>query len=438
MKSVKIILLKVMVYRMAICTTCICLFISVYYRIKQNDIYNPVSITSGIWGIITFMANLRLYGMNSADDLTYFIILIGIIAFTLGTSWNLRSRMRLTIGTKPFLNDTTSYEINYNLLIAISVISFIVMIYPAIIATRKLFVAGYSLSYIRKNIELYNIQILNLMYNYIAFPFSMAVIPIYSVCFVFDKNRNKKLGILTFLIIAERVFIEGGRFLILYLICDVGIAYLVAKKVYGRNVSIGKRLLMIFGVLLSTLSVFYLSSLRGIESFGESLYVYLCGVVPHLNERINGIIQSGETTFGLASLNGFFEFLFAMTDNFGIGVPNFYLKAKALAYVENIISISSSGLKMNAFVGPFFYMFLDGRYLGVILGMFLYGNLSGHYYKNIFTNQINKRALTVYILIAQALLLSMVRIEFANMYYVMAFFYIFIIIRKPQQKENKD
>ena len=415
---------------MSIVAIVVCFSIAIFSYLKERNIVNPVTIMSGIWGIISFLANLRLFRIYGGSDLTYFLISMGIVMFAIGAFINQSISLRLKINSHRLINRASDYKYNYHLLYSLCVISFLIMLYPAIVAGIKVYVFGNSLSYVRNNIELYNVTILNAAYNYLAFPFSIAIIPIYSLYFFTVKKRNKWLGLFVILIIIERVMIEGGRFLILYLVCDLSISYMITKRKQSFKLNTKAKIAILSIMLFSVGMIFYITTERGIDNFWDSIYIYFCGVIPHLSKRLDIIQHLHERTFGMASLNGFFEFIFTMSDNIGLGQPSFFSSVKALSYVEDRIIISGNGMTFNAFVGPFYYLFLDGRFFGVGLGMLIWGEVSNHFYKHIWRHDFNLRSAAVYVLLAQAILLSMVRIEFANIYYVMSFVYIFLIIRR--------
>ena len=75
-------------------------------------------------------------------------------------------------------------------------------------------------------------------------------------------------------------------------------------------------------------------------------------------------------------------------------------------------------------------MYLDGRLIGVIAGMFLYGAVSQHFYKKVVENA-NVRSVSIYLLIVQGIVFSFVRMQFAVLHYAIAFF-VYLFVFKPQ------
>jgi len=268
-----------------------------------------------------------------------------------------------------------------------------------------------------------------LIYNYFAKPFSVAIIPLAAIA-VFKRDTNKIFVVFTIIIIIESVFIDGGRFVIYFLACNFFVAYKFFGKTFQSRTEKRKgRFIITIAIIVSFAFIWVVSVSRGIADIGQSLYHYVCGCVPHLDLRIQEVLHNGSITYGYASNNGIIEFILTMFENIGISFPNSYIQARALMNVENIVNISKTGFgSFNAFVGPFFYLYLDFRWIGIIFGMGLYGFSSYYFYKS--SKQTKIRKLAIYMLLAQGLFSSMVRLQFNNMYYVLGFVYILICTKK--------
>lgn len=408
---------------MAIFTTIVCGLLAIIALIKEKNIYNPAFIMSALWGVITFLAQLQLFNYYEASSFTYTLIMIGIISFCVGTQFSNRFSLRFGNGLKK--TESMQYEINQKLFVFLCVFSALLLIVPAINGAKRVFLQGISMAYIRNNVELYNNTFLDLLCNYIAKPFNMALIPLSAIYFFTTPKRSLVVTVSTIVIVIENVLFDGGRGIIIYLIC----AFFITYKYFDKKIQIKKsiKVVLFVGVLAAFAGVIVVSNLRGIQgSLGESLYGYLAGCVPHLSLRLE---QINEHTYGFASLFGFFEFIFTMFENLGFGYPAFYKHACELMYVENTMIISSTGTGMNAFVGPYFYMYLDLGLFGVLFGMFIYGAFTFRVYKGIKT-KVSLRNLGIYLLLAQGLITSFIRIQFHDMYYVLGFVFIILIIRK--------
>ncbi len=400
---------------------------------KERNFYNPAFLMSVLWGLITLFADMRLYNMFGASDMTYKVIFLGIIAFAIGCfiicTLNIQIKTGKTI--KLFVPSENAF-LYYRATRVICIISILLLAYPAYKSIGYL-TSGLDMSYIRteENVVVYTNPILRLVYNYIVRPFSFAILPIFAVDFFVSQKRDKIITISSIVVVVERVLIEGGRFVILYIICSLLMGFVMTKK----KLKIKKSVIVLLVIILAvaTIAIYQVSLSRGTEDIGYSLYVYFCGVVPHLSIRLDRIVYAGQHTYGLSFFSGILTFVFAIFENLGFSPPYFFTSVKALMNVEDGVAITSElGSSFNAFVGPYFYMFLDGGYLGVFLGMMAYGMISYYFYKRLVKN-FSYRDMTFYILIVQGIVTSMVRFQFVNVYYTLAFVYIYFLINKREK-----
>lgn len=421
-------------------TALVCAVVCLCAYALEGNVYNPVFLMSGLWSIIMCLANMKLYGMFGASSLTYILIALGIVCFAVGAAINKqkyyvlgeKGRQRL----QKYARSEGNNEINYRLLHLLCVLSVVVMIYPAVQSMKQLILYGITMNDIRSDNSLtYSNALLKMISNYIARPFSFAIIPIFAAEVIAGKKRDRVVTLCTILIVIERVLMEGGRMIILTVVINLLLAVQMNRRVEKRKEIEYERkprkkwLLIVLVIVVAFTGIYWVSLSRGIQSdeFLFSLYAYLCGCVPNLSIRLDNVLSHGEHTYGLASLNGYFAFIFSVFDHLGFGTPQFYRHAQSLMNVESGVQIRAYGsAHFNAFVGPYFYMYLDGGILGVMFGMAIYGAVSNHFYK-MFRNYHRKRDFIMYLLIAQGLINSMVRIQFVNTYYAMAFVYLFIL-----------
>ena len=58
--------------------------ICVFSAIKEKNIYNPITLFSGLWSIIFLCASMRLYGMVEYSDKALIIIASGLLSIVIG------------------------------------------------------------------------------------------------------------------------------------------------------------------------------------------------------------------------------------------------------------------------------------------------------------------------------------------------------------------
>lgn len=417
---------------MATLTIAVCFACAFLTWMSERNFYNPGFLMSLMWGVILSLANLRLYGLFEASSETYLVILIGIIAFNIGCFATGVMKVTSNRVNLPHIFNPSDKSEMYDLALKALCILSVVLLAPPAIKGFKLILSGVDMSYIRteENGVAYGNPILRLLYNYIVRPFSYAILPIFAADFFVSKKKDKFLLICSILIVAERVLIEGGRVVIMFIISSLLTAFAVTRGKF--KLKKGSKALLLVITVACVYAIYQVSLSRGATDMWYTLYIYFCGCVPHLSYRLNqlDVVYAGVHTYGMACLNGVLSYIFAILDNLGISAPQAFTAATQLMNVENKVAVTSDvQSQFNAFVGPYFYMYLDGGYFGVILGMLLYGILCYHFYKKL-KNKISYRDLTVYILLVQGIITSMVRLQFVVTYYTVAFVFIYFLINK--------
>ena len=132
-------------------------------------------------------------------------------------------------------------------------------------------------------------------------------------------------------------------------------------------------------------------------------------------------------TYGLVSISGFLKPFFTILENIGFIYPNFLINIQHVFEVEKTIKIGLE-TQMNAYVSLFYYFFYEGGYIGIFLGMFIYGVLGWIF----FRKSHNFRGVVYYSLFAQGLLFSMIRLQFTISHYCLAFLMIAFLMKKTR------
>lgn len=125
-------------------------------------------------------------------------------------------------------------------------------------------------------------------------------------------------------------------------------------------------------------------------------------------------------------MNGFLSpFLYAIKILVGSdSLPFYWGKVVEMIYETDSVWVRTSSLShSNAYVSLFWFFYLDGRILGVIVGMFLYGFFSNKIFQG-YNQSKSQYNLCLLLLWIQGLLFSGVRFQFAVMPYALAFIYI--------------
>lgn len=434
-----------------------CLIFAILGLVYEKNLYNPVTAFFGLWSVIIHAAGLCLYGMYPASTNTYIIILIGIIGFLLGCIWvyfprkyssNWKDSNSTNINNRRTYQLTDSIieeelEINYVLVYILLIMSLLYLV-PNTIQIINLMRQGHTLKQIRFSFwnidtsDLYNLRFEH-SYRVYVFQTIMNIIPAIAVIDLLAGKRDKKLLIGCIVISILNVMVSGGgRLHIMYLACDLVLVFLICRNRIFISSKLKKVILVFTGMLI--VAFVYVTIARDITSVLKSFYVYLAGCVPHMDIRLEPIIAERDLTYGIASLKGLTQpFLLALrlTGIFGIDqYPQIFLNASEFMDLRSIVYIGD-GIRYNGFVSLFYYFFLDGRYIGVAVGSFIYGALGMWLYMNVKT-KFSLRNLLVYAIYFRTLVISMTRLQFVQVHYTMAFILAFFIFKKKVYKTQKN
>lgn len=395
--------------------------------LKNKDIYNPLTILFSIFGLILFFASLHLYGLYRASQYTYTIIFVGLISFFIGYCFiELIKTKKPYSGTKYF--DFFKYTIRYKLLYYICFIIIIFLSYRTMQVIEALS-QGHSMSVIRS--DAYSIINVSDWYSiisqYVVKPIVFALIPLTVIDFFIGK---KKLVVITLIIIVLTALGDGGRFIFLYILAQVLITAIIFKDRIGFSNKIvfnrKMKLSVISLFIVISIAIFNITELRGVSSsFFRHIYFYTAGCIPHLDYRLN-LLES--YTYGITFFRGYITTLLVFLNGTGIlNYPNFFTEAVQLAHVEDRVLIASDSY-YNAFVTPFFYFYLDGGLIGVIISSFVYGiifALSYYFVKN----KRNILNVAIFLLLMQGAFTSMVRWQFIIPAYALSFVFVIFLVK---------
>lgn len=424
---------------MGIFTTIILLAMALAFLSINKRIYQPAFLFCLLFGSILFFESFHLYDMYKSQTKTYLIILLGAISFCIGTVFMSRTKIRLR--TK---NDIGSYNysIKYKLYTYLLIFSIMMSLYPAVNNLIHISQSGLDFSTIRADFgTYYNSNILNLIYNYVVNPFINACLPITAVSIFIniEKEKKRKLFILTAVLIILSIFMNAGRGILLYFLVMVFFAYKIESdnaKFDLEKVKKKKRYKRIFIVIfiLAVWGYIAITKLRGgstSSSFLKQIYIYICGCVPHLDYRINQIQSANVCLYGTGGFHGLFQFVFTMFENFGLmKYPNFMLLSDT--WYTNSLSYVSIGpnTSFNAYATLFYNCFLDGGLLAIIIEMFVYGCLCGAMYRRVISNPHNERDKLVFIYLLYGVCFSFVRFQFTLHSHWIAIIMLILLTRK--------
>lgn len=425
----------------------LCIIFSVRSVFSDKKLLNPMFVFMTIWAIMLIMNSLRLFTLFETNDEYFGIMVVGFVAFFVGYSVYSRSSRKHNENSKEYNQRILLIYIVSMAIILLLLIKFI-SIYS--VATQ------YGLAYIRKGLQTGELTIyakdsilMSMLWQFLVLPGRIALSVIVSVNFL-EKRSQKLLMVLYIIIVFMSVFVDGGRSVILYLMIHLFFAFYYLRSKKTKQASNGKRIASIRPVItvtkrstkrlwaivglsaIGSIAFYYATIARSGENAPLHLYFY-GSISPVMFEIWSKVVDnSGLIGYGLASLNGFLSpALYFIKIVMGYTeLPFYWGDVVNMVYNTDTIWQQTSSLsKSNAYVSLFWFFYLDGRILGIIVGMFLYGFLSKKVFVR-FMSDRNDISLCLLLLWIQGLMFSGVRLQFAVMPYALAFIYILSFFKK--------
>lgn len=411
---------------------CIIIFIYTYARYKY--FYHPVVFFTGLWSVILVLANMKLFGIYTASEKTYTIILLGCISFVIGNY--IGEKYKITIGKssqkqkKIFLEHKLRGKYIKDL---VKILCFVtIAVYTIkIIQIIPLYLSGKTLQDIRAIYASNSINfglggpLFSILSSYVASPFALAIIPISAIeAFTPSRKRYFLVFICIYLQICN-ILIEAGRARIVHWLLIYILVYLIVVPYEKRRkISIKSKMRIIIAIAFCIIIVGVLTRMRGVNDQIKGIYIYIAGCVPFFNLQKDMLDCSDFYAYGFASLFGITTIIHWIFSVFGINFI-FLEKVAELASRQDYYFIGD-GINFNAFVTTFYHFYIDGRIFGVVLGMALYGYFCGKLYKNV-CKRSSARDICVFSLVIIGLMMTMVRFWMVTTTYVLAVVYIYII-----------
>lgn len=420
-----------------------CIVLGFVGYFTEKKVFNPVSVILFMWGIIVYLSSLQLYTLYEASEEIYMYIFIGLVAFTIGyyiVRFILKNgRIRFIFGKSNNANNiipTLNYKIVYILFsICLIYIFYRISRYGAIIVS-----SGFNLSAIGSiisEVDLSEPGIINAISFLVVAPLYLPLTIVFSVDF-WSGKRDKKLLIFTIIMTLGRIIIYGGRQPIIQLFVAMIISFTFSFRKYRddmkKSVSrIKNKTGLVITIIAAIISFGYLT---GTKTNAPLKTIYLdFAMQPYMFEYWSNSIDN-EYAYGFASLFGFIHpILYVFKNLFGIFSEIPYFFSNIFDTIQETFSTwISIGTKLiaNAYTSSFWYLYYDGRELGIFIGMFIWGIASFIYFikakkDGTLLNVAN------YTMILIGLIYTFTDMEFYKASYVLGFFYLNMILYKKKK-----
>ncbi|MBN1036874.1 MULTISPECIES: oligosaccharide repeat unit polymerase [Clostridium] len=429
----------------------ICIFMLFLGLTTEKKFFNPITIFYILWGVIFKLSALCLFNLKEASENTYCIILLGLITYGCGyyliRLLNNRSifKFRNSLFERKI---NVTYMTRYRLLYILGIITILFYLRDLSVVISYI-LNGNSLDYIRKlaqdsNSVIYiNRSIIeNTVRLLVITPFVMALQPITAVDF-WCGRRDKKLLIINIIIIFLRIITDGSRAILVYLLLHlfVGAGFsnntTIGKNKYNKKIRL-KVISFVF-LLLGGVALYEATLARSGENVIRYGYYYF-GMQPYMFETWSQIVENlGLVGYGFASTNGFWFTIFYIIKN-ALGLSSYperwySIYSIILATDSQWQVIAGDATIANAYVSIFWFLYLDGRIIGILIGMLIYGMIVAKVYISAIRYRTLK-SICIYSMILQGICFSFVRLQFADVYYSIAFIYILLFAYKSIINKN--
>lgn len=409
------------------------IFIGGLNHYKEKTWVSPGVLFCYEWGIITFFASLRLFGLYAASTKTWMIIVIGTLFFEIGVYFGRRSKINYRLDKQS--NNPMLFKKNIFWILVIFLFAYNSM---ELLKTISFINSGYSLGEIREAsvgmLELANYsRKTGIVYELLDL--IMSVVKVFVVAsgidaFISDFNENWKMFLGVFGVEVIDAFSTGSRFTIVYLIVELLVCIGFYRYCgYNIGVSISKKLKKWVKriVVILILIVLIITIVRGaqLNEILAKYYRYLCGNIKFFDLHIKQIDDSGFYAWGYSGLYGLYSFVLPYLNALGLSYPSTYINTiREVFNTQEFLQIGEH-LYTNAFVTPFYHLYADFRLFGVVLGMFVFGLISGRMYRRAVL-ECNHIRITFYLVVSQMIFKSLQIYPFSTKTYFFAIMTIFL------------
>lgn len=413
-----------------------CFFMFFLSIINEQKILNPITVFFGEWFVVLFLSKLKLFGILEVPNNIYGLILIGCFAYAIGFYGYAFLSKHVSFYSKKNLN----YKLNQKIVYTLAILTLLFFFIDFAKSAGSLMSGG--LAALRLQAQngsfLSGNSLLNALRILIFAPFSLALSAVAPAHLFFSEDKNRiRLFIVTLLIMLERLFSDGGRSPVIYLMFSFMICYFFSltpkRRPVALSLQISKRKLYIYILVIFAIVLLYEVTLSrsGSNALRDTYYYF--AMEPVMFNKWSNIVESnGLMAYGMASFNGIlFAFFYILKNILGLSTPLYWESIYSI--IEGLgtqwQTITYGGLQANSYASIFWTFYFDGRTLGIILGMLLYGIFVSIVYKRAL-NSTNQKNAAIYSLVLIGVFYTFQQLVFQNIYYSIAFLMLLFLFFK--------
>ncbi|MCC8067336.1 MAG: oligosaccharide repeat unit polymerase [Lachnospiraceae bacterium] len=413
------------------------------YIAGSRIVMNPVTVFCSVWAVVLFLSGLHLYTMYLPSDHTYLMITSGIVCFVLGclVYQTFAGMYSLTAGGRPISGFHSRQEdvLRYRL-------TYVLLILSIAVALRNL--AGvaaslnsFSLSSVQTLLQSGDYEnglspVMKALSILVVQPVGFAVPAVVAVDW-WKGRKDRVLLLLAVIYMLLRMLSSANRtalilfFLYLIVVPIVG-SYGGVREERRKMVRLAAPLIAVGIIAFVLMSLSRGASLR-------TLYLDFA-MAPEMFEIWAGKIDEAMVRGnGLTGIFGWVYALFYVIKNASL---NLIPMPELVQTLYDWIQLTDTkwvwpgeSIRANAYVSIFWSFYVDGRWMGIIVEMFLFGIFAAAAYRRA-TILYTRKGMALYCIMFYALAFSFVRYQFSLSKVALAVFYIaFVLYRREPSYE---
>jgi oligosaccharide repeat unit polymerase len=384
----------------------------------------------GIWLVVIILCGLKLYGLVEYSTRVYYVVLIGIIGFTIGYIFMGYSKV-ITLTTKYKRAITQDYQINIKIL---TKFLWVILFFYLIQLSKVTLLLLSGVSWLEVRYYYYTTGALfngfeQFFSSWVALPFIFFLLAPLLLNLYFDGFRNKKVFVLALFIVISHILVTQGKELFIYWFMSVCLCLVLNKK---RLSKVNKKL--VFRILLFMVAfIAIIQFSRNGRLSIDFLYNYLGISMTLLDHWLNYIDANNIMAYGLASLNGILNISFSLIEKLTGFYPPFLMNINdELNYMisTGIEAFEGKRETTNVYITMFTFFYYDFRYFGIFILSFIFGLFIGDSTQRFYASNRTLYHKTLYCIIALSAWYSFIYWGFFITPYLLSFVYLRLLFKK--------
>lgn len=412
----------------------ICIFLAIIGWKIERFILNPLTIFAGIWTIV-LICSATNPKLTTPHDVIYLYILLGIMIFGVGYFIARHTKkIAFRIGNRWLYNNGDNYLPRFTVLYVIGTICIFAYTYNLYLVVSG--AGSLNMAIMKVFLQTFTLQKsswLNAFYFLLVEPMS-TVIPVIAISNMIFGRRDKKLLTIAIVLLVIKTIANTTRNTIIVVIVYFTIGLLISIRERGKRETIKKiikkrKKQVILAILIGVFVFIAMTVARGVSVF-ENIWVDFA-LPPRMFEVWKEEIDSNNIYgYGFASLHGFIYPIFYVLKNIlGIQMPsNIEAINDLITRTDTVFVWPGERVTANAYVTAYWFMYLDSRLIGIILGSLILGFISSKMFKQVMKNT-NEKNFTMFCFIINAVIFSLARVQFTGVSFALGFIYLFFLYR---------